>query len=66
MNKIQVKGEEKIQRKRRTRAIALPQLAASKISHKNTGYFQPEFPGAPKRAAAIRSQSKVSDVILDT
>ena len=29
MNKIQVKGDEKIQRKRRTRAIAQPQLAAS-------------------------------------
>jgi hypothetical protein len=31
MNKIQIKGDEKIQRKRRTRAVALPQLAASGI-----------------------------------
>lgn len=66
MNKIQVKGEEKIQRKRRTRAVALPQLAASKISHKNTGYSQPDFAVGPGAAAARRSQRKVSDVILKT
>lgn len=33
MNKIQTIGEIKTQRKRRTRALALPQLAASKIPH---------------------------------
>jgi hypothetical protein len=66
MNKIQVKGEEKIQRKRRTRAVALPQLAASKLSHKNTGYSQPDFAVGPGAATARRSQRKVSDVVLKT
>jgi len=36
MNKIQIKSNEKVQRKRRTRAVAIPQLAASRISHKET------------------------------
>jgi|KBSSwiStaDraftv2_1062776.scaffolds.fasta_scaffold602794_2 hypothetical protein len=66
MNKIQVKGEEKIQRKRRTRVVALPQLAASKLSHKNTGYSQPDFVVGPGAAAARRSRRRVSDVILKT
>jgi len=34
MEKIQSKVCEKIQRKRRAKAIALPQLGASRISHK--------------------------------
>lgn len=33
MNKIQAKGEYKTQRKQRMRAVALPQITASKIPH---------------------------------
>jgi hypothetical protein len=33
MNKIQVLGQKKTQRKQRTAAVALPQLSASKIPH---------------------------------
>jgi hypothetical protein len=44
MNKTQSKSNEKVQRKRRTRAVAIPQLAASKISHKQTDYAAPGWP----------------------
>jgi len=33
MNKIQIAGPKKAQRKRRTRIVALPQVTASKIPH---------------------------------
>jgi len=33
MNKIKVMGQKKTQRKQRTAAVALPQIAASKIPH---------------------------------
>lgn len=33
MNKIQVSGPKKAQRKRRTRIVALPEVTASKIPH---------------------------------
>jgi hypothetical protein len=33
MNKIQIEGPKKAQRKRRTRIVALPQVTASKIPH---------------------------------
>lgn len=58
MNKIQVKGDEKIQRKRRIRAVALPQLAASKLSHKKFDYSQPVFSIRPvKNAGRLSIQS---------
>ena len=66
MNRIQVKGDEKIQRKRRTRAIALPQLAASKISHKYSGYSRSGVSTFPRPTVAGRSQKNVSDVRLRT
>jgi len=66
MNKIQVKGDEKIQRKRRTRAIALPQLAASKISHKYSGDSRPGVSTFPRPTVAGHSQKNVSDVRLRT
>ena len=66
MNKIQVKGDEKIQRKRRTRAIALPQLAASKISHKYSGDSRPGRPTGPRPTVASGSQKNLSDVRLRT
>jgi len=59
MNKIQVKGDEKIQRKRRTRAIAIPQLAASKISHKKSDYSRPPFATGRRITAASRSSESV-------
>jgi hypothetical protein len=41
MNKIQTGGGYKTQRKRRTRVVALAQVAASKISHsKSSEYSQ--------------------------
>jgi hypothetical protein len=44
MNKIQTKGGYKTQRKRRTRAVALAQIAASKISHsKSSKHSQLQF-----------------------
>ena len=61
MNKIQIKSNEKVQRKRRTRAVAIPQLAASKISHKDTDYagarlaHRPPFHGGrPAAAKGVR------------
>lgn len=43
MQKIQTKGDERIQRKRRTRAMALPQLAAGKIPHSKHSERQKEL-----------------------
>jgi len=40
MNKIQVFGEKKTQRKRRNPAVALPQVIASKIQHPKGAYSQ--------------------------
>jgi hypothetical protein len=57
MNKIQTKGEEKIQRKRRTRAAALPQLTASKISHKKSDYFLPASSTGSRTTIAERGQA---------
>lgn len=55
MNKIQSKSNEKVQRKRRTRAVAIPQLAASKISHKQTDYSGPGW--AIDRRATVKGRS---------
>ena len=60
MNKIQVKSNEKVQRKRRTRAVAIPQLAASKISHKDTDYAGPGWPTDRRATVAGRPQQNVS------
>ena len=59
MNKIQVKGESKTQRKRRTRAIALAQVAASKIPHpKGSIHPQECYPRKPEvhRETEFRSE----------
>ena len=61
MNRIQIKGEEKIQRKRPTRAAALPQLTASKISHKKSDYFLPASSTGPRITVAKRAH-EVFDV----
>jgi hypothetical protein len=44
MNKIQVKSESKTRRKRRIRAIALAQIAASKIPHSKGAGHSAERP----------------------
>jgi hypothetical protein len=62
MNKIQSKGNEKIQRKRRTKVVAIPQLAASKISHKQTDYSGPGWPTDRRAAVTGRPQKNVSDI----
>ncbi len=61
MNKIQSKSNEKVQRKRRTRAVAIPQLAASKISHKDTDYAGPGWPTDHRATVAGRPRPKASD-----
>jgi hypothetical protein len=60
MNKIQIKSNEKVQRKRRTRAVAIPQLAASKISHKDTDYAGLGWPTDHRATVAGRPQQKLS------
>ena len=55
MNKIQSKSDEKVQRKRKPRAAAIPQLAASKISHKQTDYSGPGWP--TDRRATVKDRS---------
>ncbi len=61
MNKIQMKSNEKVQRKRRMRAVAIPQLAASKISHKDTDYAGPGWPTDRRATVAGRPLQKASD-----
>lgn len=55
VNKIQSKSNEKVQRKRKTRAIAFPQLAASKISHKQTDYSGTGW--VPGRRVRVKGRS---------
>jgi hypothetical protein len=66
MNKIQIKSDKKVQRKRKTRAVAIPELAASKISHKHTDYSGPGWPTDRRVTVKGRSQQNVSDVRLKT
>jgi hypothetical protein len=66
MNKIQSKGNEKVQRKRRTRALAIPQLAASKISHKQTDYSGPGWPTDHRATVEDSLQPNASNVRAKT
>jgi hypothetical protein len=66
MNKIQVKSNEKIQRKRKTRAVAIPQLAASKISHKHADYSGPGLSTNGRATVAGRSRQNVTNARMKT
>jgi hypothetical protein len=67
MNKIQTKSNDKILRKRRIRATALAELAASKIPHsKHSDHARFAYPGGGRRRRLLSIPGVAKQSLTDS